>query len=488
MVGIGLILLIPLFFVFQSQSNSQAANNAPTPYVTFTPGPRGIAPGGIPVTPAPPTPFVITGIKPPACTFPLAQTTTTDPALANYSFSAPKAVPIKSSWRDISLFQWLPDDQRVLIGHSDDVQLKDLRQTLGLLNPQTGESQDLASRYAPSSARPPVWIPSLNAVVYAESQSLTPFTVGNNGQALSPDSADFQRRLWLSRGDPTHIQTIIDERVAVNYKGPSKFGEQFTLAASSDGNTIVYLDSVGRQLRQQKVVQGSFQSVTSPSFDATQWFYRPGDPTLQIGWYATWRPNSAQVLLYSRPEVFGDSYTFLVDVQSGIVCELNLWTDDPKDVRQSWAPIAHWSPNGRYLTVVRARGQLPIDYSDLIVLDSAIGKLYQIEPTRFSPAGLEKQGEHFVSHFAWAPDNRHLAVIGRINYWPSGNAEMQFANKLFLLDILTSQSVQVSSAELAPNMEWPNDDLLWSNDGSQLVVIGYPAGLYLLSVQKQVQP
>jgi Tol biopolymer transport system component len=163
-----------------------------------------------------------------------------------------------------------------------------------------------------------------------------------------------------------------------------------------------------------------------------------------------------------------------------------LWQEDPNTWQQSWAPQAHWSPNGRYLAVVRTKGQPGVDFSDLIVLDAATGKLYQIDPTKLSPAGLEKQGQHFVTDVAWAPDNRHLAAIGRVHYWIHSSREMQFANRLFLLDFLTGQSVQASSAELS-GLRWPNGDLFWSSDGSKLTVSG-ARGLLLLSVQKRAQP
>jgi hypothetical protein len=468
---IGLILLIPLFFAIRTQANSQVVNNTPIPFMTFTAAPGATrVPGGIAVstsTPVPPTQPPkpsITAKEPLACAFPLAQTTTAETAPENYTFSEPRVVPLDPSWNTISIFQWLPDNQRILIAHTDDTQTRNVQQTIGLLNPQTGDVQDFGSRFAPASARPPVWISGMNAIVYPE-----------------------LRRLWLSRGDPAHAQPIVDEPVTIHYDHPLQFGEQLIEAAGPDGNQIVYLDSVGKQLYEQKVVQGSLESLPSPSFDATQWTYRKPDNSVEQNWWnMTWRPNSTQVFLYSDPVAFGFSYTFLLDIQSGRICELSLWKDDPSDWRKSWLEIAHWSPNGRYLAVLRSKGLAPTDFSDLIVLDTATGRLFQIEPTKLSPAGLEMQGKHYFSDVTWAPDNRHLAAIGQVDYY-SSNGNFEIKDELFLLDFQSGQTVPISSAEFGPNMNWPNDTLLWSNDGSQLAEL-CPGGLCLLPVQKHAQP
>ncbi len=477
---IGLILLIPLFFVIPIRANApaqQATEVAATPIPVFTPGP------GTPTT----IPFIPMGEEPPSCAFPLAQTTSAESAPENYAFSDPKPVPLSPSWNNISLFQWLPDNQRVLMGRGDQDQI------LSLLNPQTGESQDFGSRPNPSDAKPPVWIPSLNAVLYPESDLLTPITFSDNsnGPAIIPPAFDYRRQLWLSRGDPVHLQPIVDELVTVPNNHRPELGEQLAVAASPDGSQIVYLDSVGKHLFVQKIVQGSFVSVPSPSFDATQWLYRTpinSDEANETYWNMTWRPNSTQVLLYSGVQTARiGGYTFLLDVETGKVCELNLWKDDPNDWRKIWAPIVHWSPNGRYLAVVRAKGSM-IDFTDLIVLDTAAGKLYQIEPSQCNPTGSETQGNPYcVSDLAWAPDNRHVATIVELGS-PSNSVPI----RLFLLDFITGQSAQASSAELKPLSEIGTSTLLWSDDGSQLITEcrtgRFTGGLCLMSVQKNPQP
>jgi dipeptidyl aminopeptidase/acylaminoacyl peptidase len=224
--------------------------------------------------------------------------------------------------------------------------------------------------------------------------------------------------------------------------------------------------------------------VPAPSFDAAKWDYRrPEDTPFPIDFQMAWRPNSSQIFLYNDIQVGG--YTFLLDIKNGQVCELNLFgAEDPNEWRKSWAMLARWSPNGRYLAVVRTKGDRPIEFSDLIILDAATGNLYQTDITKFGPSDLDIQGMHYISDVAWAPDNQHLAVIGEVN--PADNL-MPDIDRLFLLDFLTNKIFQVSSAELGPNLDLTTK-LLWSNDGAQLIVQCRPGGLCILAVQKNAQP
>jgi dipeptidyl aminopeptidase/acylaminoacyl peptidase len=146
--------------------------------------------------------------------------------------------------------------------------------------------------------------------------------------------------------------------------------------------------------------------------------------------------------------------------------------------------LVHWSLNGHYLAVVRTKGPFPLEFSDLIVLDTATGNIYQTDVTKFGSSDLDVQGRHYISDVAWAPDNQHLAVIGQSTPF-SGNSTSDI-DRLFLLDFLTGKVVQVSSKELGTNFDIKTA-LLWSNDGSQLLV-KCSGGLCLLSVQKNTQP
>ena len=128
-------------------------------------------------------PAVANGQEPPPCTFPLAQTTTTESAPENYTFSEPKVVLTVSHAVDI--YQWLPDNQRVLIGQETDP-----GQSIALFNPQTGNIQVFGSRGSAGDGSP-VWVTGLNAVVY-------------------PRTAITGSQLMISRGDPANVQ-LLDE-------------------------------------------------------------------------------------------------------------------------------------------------------------------------------------------------------------------------------------------------------------------------------------
>ena len=480
---IGLILVVSWFAATQIRAG-QLTNNVATPYSTLA---SQTAKGttASQSTMAPQVPIVTTAKEPPACTFPLAQSSTMGSVPENYAFSNPKLVLPNTSTGGLYLYQWLPDNQRILVG-SESATPSDTGQSIELFNPQTGDTKIVGSR--PSFyPEPPVWVASLNAVVYPNTVSLSPATFDSNGMAIVPPSSDYRRQLWISRGNQANAQPVENAQVTVSNDHRSRVGSAFTVAVNSDGSQIAYFDETGTQLQVRKALQGSLGNAQSSTFDATRWDYRrPANTNLPMALQVAWRPNSTQLFLYSSIQTGG--YTFLLDIQSGQICELNLFgKDDPNDSRKSWAMSAHWSPNGQYLAVIRTKGPPIIDFSDLIVLDAQTGKLYQTDATKLTPSGVNSQGNHYISDIAWAPDNIHLAAIGRVDYPTSGGNSMQVVDRLFLLNFLTGQSVQVSSAEIGPNIGNNQTQLLWSVDGSQLMA-QCPKGLCLLSVQKSIQP
>jgi len=486
---VGIILIIPLFFVVRSQASPQSLDATPTAmmeWATTTPAGAGESMEATPNAPLPTEePLTAQGVQPPACTFPLAQTTTEESTSEEYTFSEPQKVSVGSSSGNIDLYQWLPDNQRVLIGRQREENSM-TGYTIELLNPQTGEVQLFGARPWPSMNVPPVWVPGLDAVIY--STTITPDSANpplvrdSNGMPVIPPTRNYGRQLWVSKGDSADVQSIVDELVTVSNKHRPTVGSEFIVAVNPDGSEIVYMDNVGSKLYVRKVTRGALQTVSVPSFDAAKWDYRrPGDTPFPIDFQMAWRPNSSQIFLYNDIQAAG--YTFLLDIKKGEVCELNLFgTEDPNEWRKSWAMLARWSPNGRYLAVVRTKGDRPIEFSDLIILDAVTGNLYQTDVTKFSPSDLDIQGRHYIIDVAWAPDNQHLSVIGYVN--SAGSNTIPDLHRLFLLDFLTGKAIQISSANFGRNMDI---NLLWSNDGSQLLV-KCPGGLCLLSVQKTIEP
>jgi len=477
---IGLILIIPLFFVIRTAAEQNAAQNTPVPIAPTTvnvPTPPTAASAPEDNAPKPK--------QPPACTFPLADIPTQESTPEEYTFSEPQKVTIDPSLGSIDLYQWLPDNQRVLIGRRQ-AENSMTGYTIDLLNPQTGESQIFGARPWPSMNVPPIWAPGLDAVIYPTTitpdSANPPLVRGSNGIPIIPPSRNYGRQLWVSKGYPADVQSIEDELVTVANKHRPTVGSEFIVAVNPDGSEIVYMDNVGSKLYVRKITHGTLQIVPVPSFDAAKWDYRRSEDTpFPIDFQMAWRPNSSQIFLYNDIQVAG--YTFLLDIKNGQVCELNLFgEEDPNEWRKSWAMLARWSPNGRYLAVVRTKGGRPIDFSDLLILDTVTGNLYQTDVTKFSPSDLDIQGKHYVIDVAWAPDNQHLAVIGYVN--SAGGNAIPDLHRLFLLDFFTGKAIQISSENLGRNMD---ANLLWSDNGSHLLV-KCSDGLCLLSVQKNAQP
>ena len=82
----------------------------------------------------------------------------------------------------------------------------------------------------------------------------------------------------------------------------------------------MYLGGGSKQLHNRNISQGTLETMQSPSFDITQWTFRgPVKPAPVFG--LAWRPGSTQVFLYSDTSWAG-GYIFLLDVNSGQICEL----------------------------------------------------------------------------------------------------------------------------------------------------------------------
>jgi len=105
-----------------------------------------------------------------------------------------------------------------------------------------------------------------------------------------------------------------------------------------------------------------------------------------------------------------------------------------EDSKHAW--VARWSPNGRYLAIVRGWGYSPHgDFSDLDVLDTLTGKQYI---QAFSP---DVKGMHFVTDIAWAPDNYHLVAIGQVSAFPHCASKcMEDVNRLYLVDFISGKA------------------------------------------------
>jgi hypothetical protein len=443
---IGAILLIPLFFAMRSQA-AQKANDATATaeigglaatetaqalaYPTATPLGLNAGKAASP-TAAPPTaaPAVAAGKQPPACTFPLANITVTESKPENYTFSKPQVVLTAKPGSPYEIFEWLPDNQQILMGEDLRDNLKPgqpAQQSIQLYNPETGEVKVYATRTFTTES--PFWQPDLNAVVYPAMNFL-----GSDKTTYHPI---FTRQLWVSYGDPKTAQMLVDNM------------SQFPIVAKPGGSEMLYFSD-----KKVSKLGQSFNKSSPTFFDPAQWDYGKGPRNTEpISYNLAWQPNTSLVFLYSNGAGLKmGGYTFILNTDTGQVCELDF---------DGWARTARWNSDGRYLAIIRAtKYSVPVDKLDLTVLDTITGKLYTV--------GVIPQdfvGEHYLYGFTWAPDNYHLLAVGSASLHQN-NQNGSDLYELYLVDFLSGQSMSA----LPEYSQSFSGSLAWSPDGSKLVI------------------
>lgn len=426
---IGLILIIPLFFVIRTAAIQNTAANTPAPIL-----PTAVnAPAGLPVPTNANTPEdnAMKPKRPPACTFPLAEIKPEESKPEEYTFSEPQVV-LTSTDNRYDIVDWLPDNQQVLITQDlydtrESESDKFLRQSIELYNPETGKSKVYAIRHYVEE--PPSWQPELNAVVYPAMNFLG---FEENGSKLK-----FTYQVWVSYGDPNSVQMLADNL------------RQFPLAVKPDGSATLYLSD-------KKIFKrnGALKDIPSVVFDSNQWDYaKERKSNVPVTYNMAWQPATSLIFLYGDGVRRLDGYTYILDSGTGQVCELNLG---------GWAMKAHWSSDGRYLAIIRTHDHFPINSSDLTVLDTITGNIYTVDVT-----SKDVNGKHFVDDIAWSPDNRHLLTIGKFLPFTSQSNDEQ--SRLYLVDFISGQS-----DDILPTYTFyaasSKGNLAWSPDGSKVLV------------------
>ena len=448
------IVFITLLMACGSFPQEQTVNPAQTNTPVFTPvmatdTPRGPWATNTPLgttngttsavaspTAAQPTvPPRIMGKQPPACTFPLAQITAVEPTPEEYTFSEPKVVLTAPSGNLYRIVEWLPDNQQVLMtenlrGNYVENNSNDPQQSISLYNPEKGKSKVYAIHA--ETDEPPLWQPGLKAVMYP---TMNYFDIDRKNKTYN-----LTRQIWVSYGNPDTVQ-ILDDNLP-----------QLPLAIKPDGSEMLYLSD-----KKISKLDKSLKKLSSISLDLTQWDYaqdrRDDRP---VSYKMAWQPGTALIFLYSEGASDGGGYTFILDADSGHICELKL---------EGWAFVAHWSSDGRYLAFITSKNYaLPTYSAELTLLDSITGNL-----TTLTVIPQEVKWEHYVQGFTWAPDNRHLLAIENIflpRKSPDESSNAQWL--LYLVDGISGQSVNVEP-EYKNFTSSANNSLAWSPDGSKLV-------------------
>ena len=369
--------------------------------------------------------------QPPACTFPLAEIKAEETTPEEYSFSEPQVVLTAPAGNPYGIVEWLSNNQQVLITEGlinamDSGSNKFPQQSISLYNTETSESMVYAIR--PYTEEPPLWQPELNAIVYPVINSM-----GIDKNTYHPI---YTRQLWVSYGDPDNVQMLADNM------------SQFPIAVKPDGSEMFYLAD-----KKIAKLDKSLKKLSSALFDPAQYDYGKGrrnqDP---IFYKMAWQPNTSLIFLYTNGSGLQmGGYTFILDTNTGRVCELDFG---------GWAANAHWSSDGRYLAIIRATEYTsPVSVLDMAILDTVMGELFT---NGVIPQAAE--GVRYVYDFTWAPDNRHLLAVGST---PSQNNQNDNGvHELYLLDFMSNEVVSI----LPEYSKFFSSGLAWSPDGSRLII------------------
>jgi len=387
----------------------------------------------------------------PACTFPLAQTTTEDAPPDSYTFSQPKLV--FTGMPDIA--GWLPDSQNVIIMpvKSIDFWPHGNEQTIELFNPESKETQVYAIRR--QDVGMPAWNSELKAIVYQDTKMI----------GTQVEDAKYFSQLRISHGDPDNTQLLADDLQI-----------QLTMVRP-DGSQIVYLQNSGKQtyrLYGRMLSAGTLEAEQLIPFDSAQF----GQADYPIPYNLVWRKGTSQIFFHSYYS--STDKTILVDVDSGKSCTLSF---------NGWVYFARWSPDGRYLAVIKSPARIsPWDSFDLGVLDAQTGKLYQMDTTKVDPAEMKDCCRHLIEDLSWAPDNHHLVITGTAAM--TGTTTYVPVDRLYLVDFL-SGDVDALFPSYQFNTDRWGTSLAWSPDGTKLLArcsIEKQGRLCLISVKSTARP
>lgn len=392
--------------------------------------------------------------SPPTCTFPLEQTVTTETFPDNYAFDEPKVVFANELQSDI--VDWLPDSQNaiILLTNYIDSDLNGYQQTIELLNPEAQETQVYAIRREGEGI--PAWNPGLKAIVYPDTK------------VVSTDikNVQFVSQLRISYGNPNTTQLIADDLLARS------------ITVKPDGSQIVYHKNDKELVNtffSRMVFDDSLQTEKLLPVNFAQNELYPFSV-----YDAVWRLGTSQMLFYSS--VTSTDQTIFFDVNNGQSCTISF---------NGWVYFARWSPNGRYLAVIKSTSSHRANWAEynLSVLDGITGNLYEIDSTKVGPIEMKNCCRHIIGDFSWAPDNRHLIVTGTAGL--TGTTTYVPVIKLYLVDFLSGDVNDIFPSYEFNNTGWWGTGLAWSPDGFKILTncpTEKQKGQCLIAVKKITEP
>jgi len=444
-VLIAVVLVITILFAVKARGGKQAVESPAAPVESGSSAESPL-PAGIPTvafstsTPLPPSlltraastlaamptvpPTATSTSALPQCTFPLTQITVEASTLDEYVFSEPEVVLTAPQGNIYNIVEWLPDNQQVLI--TEELRnSSDGLEPIQLYNPETSELKVYAIR--PITYADPAWQPTLNAVIYPV---MNYFDVDRKAGTYK-----FTRQLWVSYGDPNTAQILADNLPQLHF------------ALKPTVSEMVFL-SDKELIKRDK----GLKELSPVLVDTAHWDYAKERRSDQpVSYKMIWQPGTSLIFLYSDGAMGGGGYTFILNADTGRICELNFG---------GWASRARWSSDGHYLAIGRAAESHP---ADLTVLDTMTGRLTTLGG---APEGIE--GQLFIYDFVWAPDNDHLLAIGNI-ISPQNSQGENDTQGLYLVAISSGQSVHVVPEHKSFVFSQDNN-FAWSSDGSKLAI------------------
>ncbi len=420
LVLIGLIVVLAMTFGELRRETQPASQAFQSPIETPTLPPY--PPPGTPTPPGPPATPTVAPTPVPRCTF-VARPAPAEPGplLEAYHFSEPQVVLTHTS--AIGIAGWLPDSQQLLI--TRDIPGTN-RNSIDIFNVRTGELSTYAERDGYNGK--PVWLQALRAVAYAT-------------------FADQHLELWISHGDPQQVERLV----------PDVWG--LSLAVEPDGKHLWYFsrsdpDRPRRLNVETRAIQPAPLDLALLRYPkpGLEWAMRDRSPSFRM----VWRPDGSRIVLYSQ------FWTFLLDVRTNQVCELDLgeYIPEAMDI-PPWAMEAQWSPNGHYLAFITTDSlNAPLRRTELTILDMETG-----ERRTLSPGPDVEPGRHYVTDMAWAPDSRYLAVLGIVRMTEAGSEKAG----VFIVNGAKGEFQQILSEYDFGGGQWLSQ-LAWDSTGSQLAV------------------
>ncbi|MGQ9628591.1 MAG: hypothetical protein ACUVV0_17005 [Anaerolineae bacterium] len=322
--------------------------------------------------------------------------------LDDFVFGEPEVVLTHT--HAIEIAGWLPDSERLLIIRSD--YPNSTKEFVDIFNIYTGQLRHFGKRE--SSRSKPIWLPSLQAVAYADTAT-----------------AEFDK-LRISFGE---------SKQELRIEGLSSL----QIAVDSTGRRVIYFSQAAKKRLQMFDVTRETMQASLVDLALRE---KPDEERPFVYKIAS-HPKEAKVAIYNN------YHFFLADLDTGTIQEIDLGTHlDGK----LWAYNAEWSPDGRYLAMITTVGPPILPFTHLTVLDTGSGELRQID------LGLQ-----YVADVAWAPDSRHVVVRAVVDQEDGYNRY-----GLFLADVVTGEIRRVLPSDVFSGGEW-GWGLAWSPDGQWLI-------------------